>query len=150
MSEELLTDTISNETIIEEVERINPFCVISKATYNEFGLHDIQTNSAWTKNPYGDEYAIVPDSMVQVIRETHGYCDVVLNDKGTEVVSFTALDIPEISEPEEEPTEIEALQDEVTALQLALCDQYEENLALQEEVTNTQLALCELYEGGIA
>lgn len=49
--------------------------------------------------------------------------------------------------PEPEPTEIEVLQDEVTALQLALVEQYEENLALQEEVTNTQMALCELYEG---
>lgn len=38
--------------------------------------------------------------------------------------------------------------EEITTLQLALCDQYEANLALEEEVTNTQLALCELYEGG--
>lgn len=52
---------------------------------------------------------------------------------------------PEPVEPE--PTEIEILQDEVTALQLALVEQYEVNLALQEEVTNTQLALVELYEG---
>lgn len=52
-------------------------------------------------------------------------------------------------EVEPEPTEMEILQDEVTALQLALCDQYEENLALQEEVTNTQLALVELYEGSM-
>lgn len=61
-----------------------------------------------------------------------------------EVVSATAGDIPE-PEPAK-PSKMEVLQDEVTALQLALVEQYEENLALQEEVTNTQLALVELYE----
>lgn len=40
------------------------------------------------------------------------------------------------------------LEEELTDIQLALAEQYEENLALQEEVTNTQLALAELYEGG--
>lgn len=59
---------------------------------------------------------------------------------------YEPLPEPEV---EEEPTEIEVLQEEVTALQLALCEQYETNLVLQEEVTNTQLALVELYEGGI-
>lgn len=39
-----------------------------------------------------------------------------------------------------------ALDGQVTNLQLALVEQYEENSALQEEVTNTQLALTELYE----
>lgn len=38
-------------------------------------------------------------------------------------------------------------QEEVTSLQLALTEQYEENLALGEELTNTQLALTEIYEG---
>lgn len=64
------------------------------------------------------------------------------------VTAMTEGTLPYPVEPE--PTELEVLQDEVTALQLALCDQYEENLALQDEVTNTQLALCELYEGGVA
>lgn len=41
------------------------------------------------------------------------------------------------------------LQSELTDTQLALCEQYEENLRLQEEVTNTQLALCELYEASL-
>lgn len=39
-----------------------------------------------------------------------------------------------------------SLKGQVTDLQLALTEQYEENLALQEEVTTTQLALTELYE----
>lgn len=47
--------------------------------------------------------------------------------------------------------ENEELKGQVTDLQLALADQYEENLALQEqiteELTDTQLALAELYEG---
>ncbi len=38
-------------------------------------------------------------------------------------------------------------QEEVTSLQLALTEQYEENLTLGEELTNTQLALTEIYEG---
>ena len=57
-------------------------------------------------------------------------------------------EVPQEPTPEPEPTEMEVLQSQVTDLQLALCEQYEENLALQDEVTNTQLALCELYEGG--
>lgn len=64
------------------------------------------------------------------------------------VTSMTEGTLPDPVEPE--LTEMEVLQDEVTALQLALVEQYEANLALQEEVTNTQLALVELYEGGLA
>ena len=45
-------------------------------------------------------------------------------------------------------TQVEELEGELTDTQLALAEQYEENLSLQEEVTNTQLALVELYEGG--
>ena len=41
----------------------------------------------------------------------------------------------------------EQSQEEITALELALAQAYEENVVLQEEVTNTQLALTELYEG---
>ena len=44
--------------------------------------------------------------------------------------------------------QVEELEGELTDTQLALAEQYEENLSLQEEVTNTQLALVELYEGG--
>lgn len=34
-----------------------------------------------------------------------------------------------------------------TALQLALCEQYEANLNLEGSITNVQLALCDMYEG---
>lgn len=96
----------------------NTFCVISIATYGE--VHDIQTNSSWTKNPYGKEYAIVPVDMVEDIIATRGYCDIVLNDDETEVVSFTARGIPEPETiPEPEPITQEA---RITALENALLE----------------------------
>lgn len=89
------------EEPIEEVQpRQNPFCVISKATYGEHAVHDIQTNSGWGQNPYGEDYAVVPDEMVPAIMETRGFCDIELNEDGDEVISFTAREIPVI-EPEE-------------------------------------------------
>lgn len=41
------------------------------------------------------------------------------------------------------------LEEELTTVQLALAEQYEENLALKEELANVQLALVEMYEGGV-
>ena len=84
----------------EMKERKNPFCVISKETFGEYAIRDIQTNSAWSTNPYGEDYAVVPDDMVESIMETRGFCDIELNEEGTEVVSFTELEIPDIPEPE--------------------------------------------------
>ena len=89
-------------------QRKNPFCVISKETFGDYAVHDIQTNSAWGENPYED-YAVVPDDMVTAIMETHGFCDIVLNEDGTEIVSFTAREIPEIPVPEPEPTQEERI-----------------------------------------
>ena len=87
--------------MLSEDTRKNPFCVISKDTFGDYNMRDIQTNEAWTKNPYED-YAVVPDDMISSIMETCGFCDIVLNEDGTEVVSFTAREIPEIP-PEDEP-----------------------------------------------
>lgn len=98
-------------------ERQNHFCVISLETYGDYAMHDIQTNSAWTENPYSD-YAIVPDEMVQDIMETRGFCDIVLNEEGTEVISFTAREIPEIPEPEEPISSIEQLRADVDYIAL--------------------------------
>ena len=39
------------------------------------------------------------------------------------------------------------LEEELANTQLALAEQYEENLATWEEIANIQLALVELYEG---
>ena len=100
---------ILNEETLEELKtRQNPFCVISKEG-NENGWHDLQTNSSWSNNPYGEAWAIVPDEMVQAIIETRGFCNIELNKDGTEVVSFTPREIPEIPEPEVEPSENEKL-----------------------------------------
>lgn len=86
-----------NEEIMNEpIERVNPFCVISKTAFGEYNIHDIQTNSGWGSNPYGDEYAVVPDEMVPDVLKTCGFIDPVFNEEGTELVSYTALPIPEI------------------------------------------------------
>lgn len=124
MSEEILNEIVENEILEEETQipveetekeseilnetqipqRVNPFCVISKNTFGEYAVRDIQTNSAWGANPYGNDYAVVPDDMVTDILETRGFCDIVLNEDGTEVVSFTAREIPNIPVAEAEPT----------------------------------------------
>lgn len=93
--------------------RQNPFCVISKDTFGEYKIRDIQTNSAWSANHYGEDYAIVPDNMVQDILATHGFCDIVLNKDNTEVVSFSAREIPIIPEPEPPITEAEQLRADI-------------------------------------
>lgn len=104
-------ETSIEEEVIEIPQRVNPFCVISKATYGEYAVRDIQTNSAWSENPYGEDYAVVPDEMVPAIKETQGFCDIVLSEDGTEVVEFTAREIPEIKteETEKEPTADEVI-----------------------------------------
>lgn len=79
-------------------------CVISKEAFGEYAAHQIQASGCWTSNPYGDAFAIVPGDMVDAIMETHGFCDLVLNEDGTQVVSFTAREIPDIPDPETEPT----------------------------------------------
>lgn len=95
------------------VERKHPFCVISKSA-NENGWRDLQKNSAWSANPYGEAFAVVPDEMVEAIWETCGYCDIVLNEDGTEVVSFEATEIPVFPEPEPQATQLDLIEAQVT------------------------------------
>lgn len=104
---------------IDFIERKNPFCVVSKEVFGKYAVRDIQTNSAWDKNPYGDDYAVAPDDMVQDILETRGFCDIELNADGTEIVSFTAREIPEMPEVERKPTTEERL----AALEMAMLEQ---------------------------
>lgn len=61
---------------------------------------------------------------------------------------ITAAVAPTEPEPTiaELKTKVDTLENDLTNTQLALTEQYEENLALQDEVTNTQLALTEIYE----
>lgn len=94
-------------------------CVISKVTFGEFDARDIQTNSSWAGNPYGDDYAVVPESLVDGIVATKGFCDIELNEDGTEVVSFTPREIPEIIPPQKQPTTEERL----AALEMAMLEQ---------------------------
>jgi hypothetical protein len=104
---EILEENIElpiEEEIVELPQRLNPFCVISKETFGRYAVRDIQTNSGWSENPYGDGYAVVPDDMVADILATKGFCDIELNEDGTEVVGFTPLEIPEIPKPKPEPT----------------------------------------------
>lgn len=82
----------------------NALCVISKEPIADNGWHDIQTNTSWVSNPYGDSYAIVPNEMIDDIFATCGFCEIELDESGENVVSFTALEIPEIEQEEQEPT----------------------------------------------
>lgn len=91
----------------------NLFCVISIATFGDNEVRDIQTNSNWEENPYGADYAVVPDDMVKDIMATQGYCDIVLNEDKTEVVSFTVREIPEMPEPETPVSETEQLRADI-------------------------------------
>ena len=115
-------------------QRLNLFCVISKETVGDYNVRDIQTNSAWGENPYED-YAVVPDDMVTAIMETHGFCDIVLNEDGTEVVSFTALPIPEIPVPDPEPT----LEERVSELEIYNADLLYQVCLLQLGITDDDL-----------
>ena len=114
------TENSNGSEIIEIPQRVNPFCVISKDAIKvedingkKHDLHMIETNSGWSENPYGEDYAVVPDEMVQAIMETGGFCDIELNEDGTEVVSFTAREIPEIPTPEQEQTDENSVWDEM-------------------------------------
>lgn len=97
--------------------RKNPFCVISIETFGDYKMHDIQTNSTWTENPYND-YAVVPDDMVEDIMNTKGFCDITLNDDGSEVISFIAREIPKVEEPEQPISEIEQLRADIDYIAL--------------------------------
>ena len=103
---------------MNEQIRKNPLCVISIDTYGEYKMRDIQTNSVWVENPYGKDYAVVPDIMVQDIMETKGFCDIILNKDKTEVVSFAARAIPEIPEPEHPVSELEQLRADIDYIAL--------------------------------
>lgn len=120
MSEEILNETEMESEIVELPQRVNHFCVISKNTFGEYNVRDIQTNSGWSENPYED-YAVVPDDMVLAIEETKGFCDIVLNEDGTEVVEFTAREIPEIPKEKPQPTDIDILYEIEADQELRIC-----------------------------
>ena len=147
--EEIPVEETTEEEIIElPPQRVNPFCVISKNTYGEYNVRDIQTNGAWGENPYED-YAVVPDDMVVSILETRGFCDIELNEDGTEVVSFTALEIPEIPVPEPDPTaeeRIAELEEQIALADETTIELYEAQIAQDEAIMAQDEAIIELYE----
>lgn len=103
----------------ELIEKTNPLCVISKETFGDYAVRDIQTNSIWTCNPYGKDYAIVPDNMIQDILQTNGFCDIELNEDGTEIISFTTKEIPKMPIAERKPT----IEERLAALEMAMLEQ---------------------------
>jgi len=119
----------NKEILTEEVViRKNNFCVI-KIEPNKNGWHDLQSNSSWRSNPYGDEFVEVEDELVPSILETCGYCDITLNEEGTKCIAFVATEKPEISEPEPEPTEDELQWQAITDLEI---EQMETSQALTD------------------
>lgn len=137
------------ETPIDEIpQRVNPFCVISKNTFGQYSVRDIQSNSGWGENPYGESYAVVPDDMVQAIMETGGFCDIVLNEDETEVVEFSAREIPEIPTEEPGPTEeqkrIAELEEAVMASEQAITDLDLQDIETQQELTDMDIRLMAL------
>lgn len=71
--------------------------VISKSTFGEYGVRDIQCNANWDCCPYSD-YALIPEDLVDGILATQGYCDIVLSIDGTVVQGFIARSIPSVPE----------------------------------------------------
>jgi hypothetical protein len=69
--------------------------IISKDTFGSHNVRDIQSNSCWCECVL-DGYASIPEALVEGILETRGYCDIVLNEDQTEVVSFTAREMPDV------------------------------------------------------
>ena len=72
--------------------------IISKSTCGSYNVRDIQCNVNWTSCPYEEDYAVIPDDLVDGILATQGYCDITLNSAGTSVVAFTARSIPSVPE----------------------------------------------------
>ena len=95
------------------------FGVISKDTFGLFGARDIQTNSSWSVNPYGDNYAVIPSNLIEDIVATRGFCDIELNEDGTEVISFVPKEIPKEISVNRQPTILERL----VALETAMLEQ---------------------------
>lgn len=132
-------------------------CVINDGKYVDFVI--VEEYSDGTESPYmyelkqGESLAKTNPPTMKVNADSVGFIKPLWNGKEWEE-SATPQEIAEWNEqhpvPVPVPTDVEILQEQVTDLQLALCEQYEENLMMQEELTSTQLALVELYEGGLS
>lgn len=110
-----------------EITRLHPLTVISVTGTDEYPtLHDIQQNSAWSENPYGDAYAIVPDDMVNEVMACGCWCNIEVQN-GV-LTKITKVEPPVIPPTPHEPTDIEILQKENRLLKAqvsALAEQQE-------------------------
>lgn len=103
---------------------------------------------------FGEEAFAVDVTYCHVSRGDlyHDGCFWRVNEETGEekMIPFEATEAEEIAVLKEKNTQLtsdlSSTMAQLTDTQLALTEQYEENIALQEEVTNTQLALTELYE----
>ena len=89
---------------------------------------------------YGDD-AFALDCLQYPCAAGDIYRDGRLYRKDPETEEETAIEY--IPTPEEQVT---VMTEELTSTQLALVQQFEDNIGLQDELTNTQLALAEIYE----
>lgn len=101
-----------------------------------------------TRCTYGDDaFALAYNYAVGIGDIYKNECFYIVEEDGSLVVAeYIPNDEENIQILKAENKELTT---QLTDTQLALTEQYEENLALQEEVTNTQIALTELYEASL-
>ena len=76
--------------------------LIIEIAAGENGHHHFQSQSHRTEC-WLDGYIAVPSEFEETVFGCIGFCDIELNEAGTEIVNVTALEVPE-PEPIEEPT----------------------------------------------
>ena len=111
------------------------FTIISKEKVN--GLHSIESQSG-RKRVWLDGYVEVPTHLIDIAWETCGYCDLAFDDNGV-LTEIIPTEKPILEEPVLPPT----TEERVAVLEA-------EKEALAQQLTDTQLALCDVYEALIA
>jgi len=107
---------------------------------NVIVCEDYETANWLARQVYGDD-AFALDCLQYPCAAGDIYRDGRLYRKDPETGEETEIEYLPTSEEQ-----VATLTDELTSTQLALTEQYEENVDLQGELTNMQLALAELYE----
>lgn len=99
------------------------------------------------KTGSGDEYVHVAYYQLYTAEMAHQYVieNGAMREATAEEIAAELAEFP--APPETDVEKIARVEEELTQTQLALTEQYEQNLALGEEITNTQIALTEVYEG---
>jgi hypothetical protein len=113
---------------------------------NVMVCEDYETANCVTRATYGEEaYAVDCLQYACKIGDKYhdGYFWRTGDDGAEEQIPYTPTQEQEVELLNNQLAEV---QEENTTLQMAITEQYEDNLALQEEVTSTQLAITEIYE----